>query len=445
LRARWVVGLVVLVLGALAALWWSGRDHDGDRAGARAGAAAHDDGAADGEGIRARTNDPAHMRVLARIVDDDAEPLEGGTVTLSCLVDDTVVPIAGGTVTIQEDGALEGPGCAGTICAELHHPAAIAAEPWVLEVGRPVVLRAAALPRLWGIVEDASGEPIVDASVQLVPPADAGDDPAVLPVVTASTSSDGDGFWSVALIERPPCDPCREAIGACAESMLVVHDRIEIHARGPGHAAAMVELDLTTARGRAPEDPVRVRLGQPAAPLSGTLGDPEGQPYPRAHVLARSVARPVEQHRVLVEDAGAFTFNELGEGEYELRAMQDGVELVPWTPAAPGDRVALAGDRRANGPDVIVVVTDGGRPAANVRVDGGPFRDASTDMQGQVRAERVLPGPLRLRLRPGGQRSIVRTIDVPDTAGAPGDARSFAIELSSLGPSDPSDPIAPTG
>jgi len=429
---RHVAAVVVLVAIVFAMVWWSSsmREQGGP---ARPRTATGGGESADGSahGVGARTNDPAHLRVLGRIVDDDGEPLEGGSITLSCLVDDAVVPIAGGTVTIEEDGAFEAPGCAGTICAVLDHPAAIAAEPWVLEVGRAAVLRATTLPRLWGVVEDASGEPIVAASVRLVPPADAGDDPAALPVVTSSTTTDGDGFWSVALVERPPCDPCREAIGACAEPTLVVHERLEIHARAPGHAPAQVELDLSTPRGRAPEDPVRVRLGPPAAALHGTLVDPEGRPYPRAQVLARSVARPGEQHTVRVEDEAAFRFAELGDGEYELRAIQDGTELVPWTPAAPGDLVALAGDRRANGPDVIVVVTDGGRPAAHVRVDGGPFRDASTDMQGQVRATRVLPGALRLRLRRGGRRAIVRTIDVPDTAGGPGDPRSFAIELSS--------------
>ena len=429
MRARLVAALVVLVLGAAAALWWSGRDTSRKPADAREAKMGRERSADESAGIRARQNDPAHLRVHGRIVDDDGEPLEGGSVMLSCLGDEGVAPIAGGTVAIQEDGGFEAPGCAGTICAELKHPTAIAAEPWVLEVGRAAVLRATTLPRLWGTVEDATGEPIAAASVQLVPPADAGDDPAALPVVSSSTSTDEDGLWSVALLERPPCDPCREALGTCADDGLVVHDRIEIHARAPGHAAASVELDLTTAVGRAPESPVHVRLGRPAAALEGTLVDPEGRPYPRAQVLARSVARPVEQHAVRVEDGTAFAFTELGAGEYELRAIQDGVELVPSTPAAPGDRVVLTGDRRADGPDVIVVVHSGGRPVANVRVDGGPFREATTDMQGQVRAERVIPGPLRLRLRRGGRRAIVRTIEVPDTAGAPGDPRSFTIEL----------------
>jgi hypothetical protein len=430
---RHIAASAVLVALLAAVVWavmgWSASTRERSKARTRSAVTSGDTAAADGHGVGARTNDPAHMRVLGRIVDDDGEPLEGGKVTLSCLVDDAVAPISGGTVAIQEDGAFAGPGCAGTVCAELHHPSAIAAAPWVLEVGEAAVLRATTLPRLWGVVEDEGGEPIVAATVRLAPPADAGDDPAALPVVSDATSTDEDGFWSVALVERPPCDPCREAIGACAEATLVVHDRLEVHARAPAHAAAMLEIDLQAEIGRAPETPVRLRLGPPAAPLSGTLVDPEGRPYPRAQVLARSLARPVEQHAVLVEGNAAFAFEELGAGEYQLRALQDGVELVPWTPAAPGDRVELAGDRRADGPDVIVAVQRAGQPAAGVRVDGGPFRDATTDMQGQVRAERVLPGPLRLRLREGGRRAIARTIDVPDTAGAPGDARSFAIEL----------------
>ncbi len=432
MRLRLAAVIAVLVLGAAVALWWTTGPRAsavGGRRHARGDAATK---AESGHGVEARTVDPARVRVQGRVVDDDGEPLEGGRITLSCLdADDRVVPIEGGTVTLGEDGAFAGPGCAGTICAELHHPTAIAAEPWTLEVGRAAVLRATMLPRLWGVVEDAKGEPIIDARVRILPPADAGDDPAPLPVVSADTSTDADGVWSVARIERPPCDPCREAIGACADEALVVHDRVDLQVRAAGHAATLVELDLAAATGKSPDDPVRVRLGAPADPVAGTLSDPVGRAYPRARVLARSIERRLEQHTATPSTVdGTFTFAELADGAYEVRALQDGTELVPWTAVEPGTPIALVGDRRADGPDVLVEITLDGRPASDVRVDGGPFHDARTDMEGQVRAERVLPGTMRLLLRRGARRAISRSIDVPDRAGAGGDPQRFAIELS---------------
>jgi hypothetical protein len=431
-RVRLAAVIAVLVLGAAVALWWATGPRGGgsnDRGRTRAEIAAARER---GGGVDDRDEDPARLRVLGRVVDDDGEPLEGGSLTLSCLRDDGVVAtIEGGALAIGEDGAFAGPGCAGTICAELHHPSAIAAAPWTLDVGRAAILRAPSLPRLWGVVEDVTGEPIADARVRILAPADAGDDPAALPVVAPDTSTDVDGFWSLALLERPPCDPCREAQGACKDEALVVHDRVELQVRAAGHGAALVELDLTTPKGRVPEDPVRVRLGAPADPVAGTLRDPEGRAYPRAQVLARSTERRLEQHTAIprTED-GAFAFAELGDGGYEVRALQDGTELVTWTPVEPGDRIALVGDRRANGPDVLVEITHEGRPASDVRVDGGPFHDARTDMEGQVRAQRVLPGTTRLLLRRGARRAISRSIDVPDRAGAEGDPQRYAIELS---------------
>jgi len=431
-RGRVVAGLgLALVVLALAVWFVSAKAErpQGGGASGRDGAGRRSD---DGGGVQARTNDPAHVRVQGKVVDDDGEPLEGGRVVLSCLVDDEVVPIADGTAPLDESGAFEAPGCAGTICGELHHPTAIASAPWVLEPGRENVLSATALPRIWGVVEDAHGEPIADAKVHIAPPPDAADDPAVLPVVAASTSSDADGHWSVALVQRPPCDPCREAIGACADDALVVHERIEVHARAPGHAAASVELDLAGGIGRGPERPLTMRLGIPADPLTGTLRDPEGRAYARAQVLARSQERPREQHVVKLADGDAFELGDLGPGEYDLRAIQDGVELVPWTPARAGTHVELTGDLAANGPDVVIEVTSAGRALAGVRVDGGPFHDVRTDMQGQVRADRLLPGALSVRLRRGGRRSTTHVIEVPARAPTgPGADRPHrvAIEL----------------
>jgi hypothetical protein len=154
-------------------------------------------------------------------------------------------------------------------------------------------------------------------------------------------------------------------------------------------------------------------------------------------VLARSRLRPDEQHHS-VPDGDTFSFEALGDGPYDLRALQDGVELATLDGAVAGDDVELHGDRIADGPDVIVEVHERGRPRADVAVDGGPFRGARTDMHGQVRAERAMPGAYTLLVRPPGGRGSRHAITIPRDdpeadAGAPATAR-IEIELPVVAP-----------
>jgi len=113
-------------------------------------------------------------------------------------------------------------------------------------------------------------------------------------------------------------------------------------------------------------------------------------------VLARSAERPSEQHRGEATD-GRFSIDGLGDGEYRLRAIQDGVEIAT-AGAVAGDAVTLAPAKPAIPTDVVVEVTHDGRPLADVLVRGGPFARQTTDADGQVRARRVIPGTYILRI-----------------------------------------------
>src|SRR5688500_15378670 len=111
----------MLVLGVLgvALSWWSSEGgRNGARRHGRQGGGAGAESIAQ-HGVAARINDPAPLRVFGRVVDEDDEPLEGGQIILFCLDDDQVVSIPSGTRSLDESGAFEGPGCAGTVCAEL--------------------------------------------------------------------------------------------------------------------------------------------------------------------------------------------------------------------------------------------------------------------------------------------------------------------------------------
>jgi hypothetical protein len=149
----------------------------------------------------------------------------------------------------------------------------------------------------------------------------------------------------------------------------------------------------------------------------GKLQDPQGRPYPRARVLARSVVRSHEQHSVSPDGVG-FALRELGDGAYDLRAVQDGIELATAEGAHAGDEVVLDGSLAAVGPDVEVTVLDArGRPLEGAIVSGGPFASGRTDAAGRVRAANVMPGPYTLRVRAAGVRAFSREIVVPESEG----------------------------
>lgn len=395
-------------------------------------------------GVEARPVTVAGIgHVRGTIVDEDEQPVAGGTVVLTCLTPaGEVASIAGGTIRMSEDGVFEGPACDGTVCAELRHATHVAAQPWTLERGDDVRLAAQLLPRLWGEVRDADDEPVVDATVVLSAAPDAAPD-AVLPVVSPRTSTDADGTFSLAMVAARPCDPCRAALGCDDERLPAVYDSVLVSARAEGYGPARTEIDLADGVGT-PDDPIVVTLPAEAAPIAGTLVDPDGQPYPRAFVLARSEDRPSEQHRGEATD-GRFTVDGLGDGTYRLRAIQDGVEIAT-ADAEAGDAITMTPAGKATPRDVVVEVTDAGRPLPGVVVRGGPFARQTTDADGQVRARRVIPGTYILRIDarrapregPEGLGSGTITIEVsedgPNVQPHPqsGDAQRIEVDATTL-------------
>ena len=417
--------LAAAVLAVGAALWVleprsrsRDREAGGERpaAGAREGAREH--GPA---GVAAReTTISGAGWVRGQVVDTDGAAVGEGRLVLWCLgTDGSVARIENGVIELDEEGRFSGPACHGQlVCPELRHPALVPAEPWSQRPGTEATLEARPLPRLWGRVVDPGGAPVAGAAVGFSEAPDEDDPTAVLPVVASQTSSDADGEFSVARVERPPCDPCQTARQACLEDPLPVAERVLVTVRAPGWApgSQVVELGGTDA-----DAPVDVVLRPATAAISGTLVDAEGQALPRARVLARSEARPHEQHRAEASD-GTFAFEGLAEGPYAVRAIQDGRELVRVEGVEPGASVAL--ELPAALRDVeLELVDEAGRPRAGVEVDGGPFSRQRSDAEGRVRAQRVAPGPYILRLRlpgpsgpagPAGGKPRTYDLEVPE-------------------------------
>ncbi|MCA9708114.1 MAG: carboxypeptidase regulatory-like domain-containing protein [Myxococcales bacterium] len=415
-RYRWA-GLAVAVALVAAALWVLQRPPrsrgEGAEGEAEQGSAAGlGRGAGRGRGVTPReTSVPGHGWVRAQVVDEDGAAVTEGRITLWCLSTDGAVDrVQGGALTLDEDGRFEGPGCRGVVCPELHHPYRVPAEPWSLRSGPEQVLEARSLPRLWGRVVDPEGAPVAGARiVASKPPEDADDPTAALPVVSPQTSSDAEGEFSLARIERPPCDPCQQARGACSQEALPVLDRVLLTARAPGWApgSAVVALDEATEA----DAPAQVVLQPAQAAITGRLVDAEGQPLPGASVLARSEVQPAEQHQAAAAD-GVFALDSLGEGPYTVRAIKDGRELVRRSGVEPGATLELRLADAARDVE-LEVVDEQGRPWPGVRVDGGPFAGQRSDAQGLVRAQRVLPGAYILRVRPPGGRARAHDLEVP--------------------------------
>ena len=396
-RPLWIAAVVAAALGLVVILWSSVDEVRSDSADTDDFGTTGNRSARPGRGgVAARPVTVAGIgRVQGAIVDGDGQPVGGGTLVLSCLTrGGEVASIAGGTIRLPEDGTFEGPACDGTVCAELRHATHVADEPWALERGDDVRLTAHLLPRLWGEVRDAQDEPVIDATVVLSAAPDAAPD-AVLPVVTPRTSTDADGTFSLAQVVARPCDPCREVLG-CDEGLPPVYDTVMVSVRAEGYGPGRLVVDLADGLGSEPDNPIVVVLPAEAAPITGTLVDPNGEPYPRAFVLARSADRPSEQHRGDADD-GRFTIGGLGDGTYRLRAIQDGVEIAT-AEALAGDAVELVAGDGAVPRDVVVEVVDSGRPLPGVLLRGGPFGREKTDEHGQVRARRVIPGTYILRI-----------------------------------------------
>ncbi|MEX1366597.1 MAG: carboxypeptidase-like regulatory domain-containing protein, partial [Nannocystaceae bacterium] len=376
--------------------------------------------------------------VEGTLVDEDGQPVVEGRISLWCLSPDgTVARIRDGELGVDEEGRFSGPACRGQVCPRLTHPSRIADGEWSLRPGRSAVLPTRMLPRLWGQVVDPQGEPVAGAQVVLGRSPDDDDPEAVLPVMTTRTSTDADGLFSVPMIDRPACDACMRVEGTCYEDEpLPVLDRVLVTARAKGWApgSVEVEVDPQVARGADEPTPFELRLRTAEAAIVGTLVDANGRPLPRALVLARSHMRPHEQHRSEADD-GVFGFESLAEGSYELRAIQDGVELLRRADIEPGSTVDLRLPHAQR--DVVLRLLDeSGRPREGITVEGGPFERQSSDAEGRVRAQRVMPGVYILRLRPPRGRARAWDLEVLE-APASGPTPEIALTVPTESEQDP--------
>ncbi|PCC67591.1 Carboxypeptidase regulatory-like domain-containing protein [Nannocystis exedens] len=419
------VAAALLALLAALAVWLGTSERAGPRPGPRKKAATRQvtaavegDAPAHGVARRADVDRSGEGVVHGRIVDRDGSPVSDGRVILHCLASGTghSVPIDGGVVELGAEGEFSGPGCRGIVCAELRHPTLVPRDPWVLEPNRaPVTLVAQALSRVVGSVSDGEGRAVAGAQIWVRRGGD--DDPAALPPFTSrNTVSDGEGFFSFARVEKPPCDPCGEASGRCEPGDardVPTYASLMLIARAPGFRPTEKEVSVDD------EEGWQLVLAPPLSPLQGTVTDAEGRPYARARVLARAHTRGYEVHQARVE-AGQFSLAELGEGSYDLRVVQDGVELANSSGHVAGETVALVGNVPALGRAVTVAVVRRGsdEPVAGAVVDGGPFAGARTGEEGTVGATDVLPGTYTLGVRVRGLRSQRGQVTIPgDDAG----------------------------
>ncbi|MEM6291100.1 MAG: carboxypeptidase-like regulatory domain-containing protein [Myxococcota bacterium] len=422
-RTVWLGALAALALVALTVGLLGGRATRSGAVAAQGGRSGPNAVAArGGGGVReAEADVDGSAQVRGEVVDEDGVALTEGALLLRCLRGDDVSVL--GTVRISPEGTFEGPGCRGRVCATLQHPTQSPAEPWMLQPGAETVLRATSLHRLWGVVEAPDGTPVEAATVTFTAagPADERDPHALIPLSTRSTTTDADGRFSVAWLRKPPCGPCEEAVGGCAELPPMV-DRIEAVASASRYASGSFAWDVDEAVGEGPDTPLRIAMGAAGDLLTGQLVDAQGQAYARAYVLARSIDRPREQRRADVDAQGNFEVDGLGAGEYGVRAIADGVELAT-ADAVAGDDVSLMGEPAAGrGALEVSVWGPEGRLAVGATVTGGPFRGAKTDMKGRVRAERPLPGSMTLRVRLGPdvvRRSVEIPADLAETTAHP--------------------------
>lgn len=183
----------------------------------------------------------------------------------------------------------------------------------------------------------------------------------------------------------------------------------------PGFAPQEIELAL------APQTGLRVVLSAPAPAITGRIVGPDGIPIGlRTVVFATNREREAEQHAAVVGADGAFSFADLADAVYRIRAIRDGQELAAQDRAAPGDRVELRVERALHGRDLHVEVhDDDDHPIPGARVDGGPFRGAKTDESGRVEAREVLAGLHTLSVRVVGCPVVRTDVEIDPEADTP--------------------------
>jgi len=342
-------------------------------------------------GVGARAVDPVAVPQLAGMIEDpDGAPIAEGRVRLVCLSRGSEE-----VVEVEVDGSFRGSGCA-RACAEFIHPAMIQTAAWVLTAGREEVWTVRPLSRHRGVVVSPGGEPVAAAKLHLDPSSEPAGEGALSRFTSVNTVSDADGRFSFAVAEEAPCDPCRAARGRCVEGRAAPPGEartLELSATAPGYRSVRRQVSTGS------EEPWTIVLA-PAVTTRGRLVDEDGQSYPRARILARSTEHPSEVHRASLEGV-EFELDGLGEGAYEVRAVQDGIELAFAEGIAAGDELDLLGGLPAAGAQLTLRLVDReGEGVPGVLVDGGPFVAAESDARGELRATQVLPGAYVLRLRP---------------------------------------------
>jgi hypothetical protein len=403
-----LAGLGVLALGLLLAWGWFESEGDpvssdaktvaNGGAGARAlpgglGLDGHDPG---GDEIEASTGS-----VGGSLVHDESGPLAEGRVDLWC--DDGRL---GSRVRVDADGNFAGPACAGRTCARLVHPVFEQPEPWELEPGLMRELAVVRAPGLEGTVVSEIGEPIASAKL-LLRRAER----------RATALSDADGSFALALPRDRPCDACDgEGLGGCRrDADRPTADLANLLVWAPDFAPHEIDVSL------AERDSLRIVLSPPAPAITGRIVGPDGTPIGlRTVVLAINREREAEQHAAEVHADGSFSFTDLAHANYRIRAIRDGHELAVLDGVRPGEQVELRASRALRGRDLHVEVRDDDdHPSSGARVDGGPFRGAKTDKDGQVEAHEVLPGPYTLSVRVQGCPVVRAKVEVgpgPGTA-----------------------------
>lgn len=360
------------------------RRSDGPREGEQAG----------GAGVSTRNS------VGGSLVDDESGPLAEGRVDLWC--EDGQL---GSRMKVDADGNFVGPACSGRTCVRLVHPVFEQPEAWELEPGVMRELAVVAAPGIAGTVESGSGEPIASANLLLR-----------LGSLRASARTDADGTFALALPRERPCDACDGGrVDGCRVGDPVTRGQANLLVWAPEFAPREMDVALEA------QAALRVVLSAPAPAITGRIVGPDGAPIGlRTVVLATNREREAEQHAAAVDPDGSFSFTQLADANYRIRALRDGQELAVVDRAAPGDRVELRVERALHGRDLHIEVHDDDQhPARGARVDGGPFRGAKTDESGRVEAREVLPGTYTLSVRVAGCPVVRTDVEVGPEANTP--------------------------